>query len=169
MNAGMKTIIWQQFGASIDMLENAIKACPDEVWGNRIDFWEFWYLAYHTIFWLDLYMTDVAEEEFRPPKPYTLTELDPAGALPDRIYTKVELLSYLDLGRQKARAKVAGLTEEDVARKCSSRPSLTVVELLLYVMRHMQHHAAQLNLLLRQRIDSAPKWVSITKIKLSDS
>ena len=27
-------------------------------------------------------------------------------------------------------------------------------------LRHVQHHTAQLNLLLRQRTDSAPRWVS---------
>jgi len=27
-------------------------------------------------------------------------------------------------------------------------------------MRHVQHHAAQLNMLLRQKTDSAPDWVS---------
>jgi hypothetical protein len=29
-----KVIIWQQFGAAIDMLENAIEACPDNLWGT---------------------------------------------------------------------------------------------------------------------------------------
>jgi uncharacterized damage-inducible protein DinB len=34
-------------------------------------------------------------------------------------------------------------------------------ELLLYNMRHVQHHAAQLNMLLRRRTNSAPpRWVS---------
>jgi uncharacterized damage-inducible protein DinB len=33
-------------------------------------------------------------------------------------------------------------------------------ELLLYNMRHVQHHAAQLNMLLRQTTNSAPRWVS---------
>lgn len=28
----MKEALWQQFGASIDMLENALLACPDELW-----------------------------------------------------------------------------------------------------------------------------------------
>jgi uncharacterized damage-inducible protein DinB len=27
-------------------------------------------------------------------------------------------------------------------------------------MRHVQHHAAQLNLMLRQATDSAPDWIS---------
>ena len=35
-------------------------------------------------------------------------------------------------------------------------------------MRHIQHHTAQLNLLLRQEIDDAPGWVSQTMKGLSD-
>jgi hypothetical protein len=35
----------------------------------------------------------------------------------------------------------------------------TLLELHLYNLRHVQHHAAQLNLLLRQTIGSAPRWV----------
>jgi hypothetical protein len=37
---------------------------------------------------------------------------------------------------------------------------LGVAELLLYNVRHVQHHAAQLNLILRQTTDSAPSWVA---------
>jgi hypothetical protein len=33
-------------------------------------------------------------------------------------------------------------------------------ELLLYNMRHVQHGAAKLNLILRQRTGSAPPWVA---------
>lgn len=36
----------------------------------------------------------------------------------------------------------------------------TALELLLYNMRHVQHHTAQLNLILRQETDSAPGWVA---------
>ena len=43
----------------------------------------------------------------------------------------------------------------------------SVSELLLYNMRHVQHHAAQLNLILRQQTDSAPGWVAKAKSKLS--
>jgi uncharacterized damage-inducible protein DinB len=40
------------------------------------------------------------------------------------------------------------------------------LELLMYNMRHVQHHAAQLNLILRQETDSAPGWVAKTKLAL---
>jgi hypothetical protein len=35
MNSFFKTIIWQQFGAAIDTLENAMVACPESLWSGR--------------------------------------------------------------------------------------------------------------------------------------
>jgi hypothetical protein len=163
-----KAIIWQQFGASIDTLENAIRACPEDVWGNRVDWYEFWYLASHTLFWLDFYMAN-SRESFAPPAPFGLEELDPEGALPPRVYTKDELLTYLEHGRRKCRIAIQALTNETAHQLCGTkRPGLTNAELLLYTMRHVQHHAAQLNLILRQRTNSAPGWVSQTKEKLGE-
>jgi hypothetical protein len=34
-----RTIIWQQFGAAIDMFANALHACPDELWRARLFGW----------------------------------------------------------------------------------------------------------------------------------
>ena len=168
MDTTWKTIIWQQFGAAIDMLENAIIACPDKVWGDRVGFSEFWYLTYHTLFFLDFYLSDSAEG-FAPPSPFGLEELDPAGVLPPRVYTKDDLLTYLAYGRKKCRKAIVDLTEESAQTLCGSlRPGFTVMELQLYCMRHVQHHAAQLNLILRQTTDSAPRWVSKAKITLDD-
>ena len=31
-----KTALWQQFGATIDMLENALLACPNTQWHGRL-------------------------------------------------------------------------------------------------------------------------------------
>ena len=163
METSWNAIIWQQFGASIDMLENAIVACPEEVWSDRSQRTEFWYVAYHTLFWLDLYLSE-SPEEFAPPPPFTLDELDPAGLFPDRVYAKAELLIYLCHGREKCRATLAELTADKLAARCGvARFDFSVAELMLYNLRHVQHHAAQLNLILRQRIDSAPRWVRQAK------
>lgn len=160
MDAAWRTTLWQQFGASIDMLENALLACPGEVWEDRSRQPEFWYLVYHTLFWLDLYLSGSAEG-FSPPGPFTLCELDPAGPLPERVYTKDELRSYLGRCREKCRATIEALTEEKAGARCPfGWGELGFAELLLYNMRHVQHHAAQLNLILRQRIDTAPGWVA---------
>jgi hypothetical protein len=166
MDEMWKTVIWQQFGASIDMLENAMRACPETVWGDRSERPEFWYVVFHTLFFLDLYLSE-SDVGFSPPAPFTLDELDERGLLPERVYTKEELQKYLDHGREKCRRTIAGMTREQADRRCGFNwLDITVAEVLLYNMRHVQHHAAQLNLILRQRIDSAPRWVRKTSTSL---
>jgi uncharacterized damage-inducible protein DinB len=181
MEQDFKGVLWQQFGAAIDMLENAIDACPDEVWSDPSkrpewptnDVVGYWYLVYHTLFWLDHYLSDVREEEFRPPEPFTLDEMDPAGLLPERPYTKEELRAYLHHGREKCRAVIEALDDREMfERKPPARPwrggaDSSVAEVFLYNMRHVQHHTAQLNLILRQRTGAeAPRWVSRAKMSL---
>lgn len=169
MNSAFQSILWRQLGAAIDMLERAMNACPEEVWGDRRKQPEYWYIAYHTLFFLDFYFSEMAEG-FTPPAPFGLEELDPAGVMPPGVYSKAELMTYLAHCRAKCRAAVRELTVEKSDRSCGSlRPGLTFGELYLYVMRHVQHHTGQLNLLLRQNIDSAPRWVSKAAQSLDDN
>lgn len=141
------------------MLENAIVACPHELWRDRSRRPEVWYTVYHTLFFLDLYLSG-SVEGFRPPAPYNLDELDPEGILPGRVYTKEELLVYLEHCRQKCRGVIGALTEEKARELCVfSWGELSFLELMLYNLRHVQHHTGQLNLILRQSIDASPRWV----------
>ena len=69
------------------------------MWNNHKmgpKFSEFWYVAYHTLFFLELYLTGTIDG-FHPPYPFTLDELDPAGLLPEQVYLQAELLTYLEL------------------------------------------------------------------------
>lgn len=174
MDSTLKTIIWQQFGAAIDMLDNALRACPDGLWREQL--WEhpsedpgysrFWYIAYHALFWLDFYLSG-AEQGFAPPAPFTLDELDPAGLLPDRAYTREELRAYLDHGRRKCRATIEALTDEKAHQTCKFPwGEVSFLELLLYTMRHVQEHASQLNLIIGQNVVSAPGWVGKAKSRV---
>ena len=159
MDTTWRTFMWQQFGAAIEMLERAIEACPVNVWADRTQRPEYWYVVYHTLFFLDLYLSD-SIQEFKPPAPYTLSELDPAGVFPDRIYTKDELHAYLDYCRRKCRERIDATTREGADQLCSYRNfQMTRAEALVYNLRHVQHHVGQLYLMLRQRIDSTPGWV----------
>ena len=154
-----RTAIRQQFHASVDMVANAIEACPDSLWSGQGP-GAFWYLVFHTLFFLDLYLSSEGEDRFHPPPPFSLTELDPQGVLPVRAYGKDELLGYLEHGRKKLDAVMAGMTEAWVANPCPfPYREMSNGELLLYNLRHVQHHAAQLNMLLRQATNSAPRWV----------
>ncbi len=169
MDTLWKTALWQQFGASIDMLDNALLACPDTHWHGRL--WstsseppvEFWYIGYHVLFWLDLHLTGSAEG-FAPPAPFTLSELDPEGGLPERPYTRDELHAYLVYLRKKCQTTIENLTDEkaqqQVAFPWTKGKPVSFLELCLYSMRHVQEHGAQLNMFLGQNaIDNGSDWV----------
>lgn len=158
MDTTLKNSIWRQFGATIDYLVNTMRACPDELWharlwfhpGEQPEFSQFWYRAYHTLFWLDLYLTG-AEEGFLPPPPFTLIEQDDEGPLPERAYTKAELVGYAVDCRARCRAAIAALSDETAHRVCRfSWGECSFLELLIYNLRHVQEHSGQLNLLLGQ-------------------
>ncbi len=163
-------MLWRQFGAAIDMLGEALRDCPDELWetclwDDQPDQWvasgfsAFWYLGYHALFWLDLYLSG-AEEGFSPPAPFDLVEMYPHEVLP-RTYTRDELLSYLETCRQKCRATIGSLSDEPANRLCRfSWGELTFSELQLYNLRHVQEHGAQLRMFLGQQAGKSTRWVS---------
>jgi hypothetical protein len=168
MDTLLKTSIWQQFGAVIDYLAETVTACPNELWlaalwqtpNKTPEFAQFWYVTYHTLFWLDLYLTG-AEEGFLPPAPFTLIEQDDEGPLPERVYTKAELQAYLQACRQKCRATIATLTDEMARRHCVfGWGECSFLELLVYNLRHVHGHASQLNMLLGQNGISTPDYVT---------
>ncbi len=159
------TALWMQFGAAIDVLEKALVSCPGTLWRQRLwnvhsdrsvppEFAEFWYQAYHTLFWLDLYLSGSKEEEFAPPAPFAWVELDYPWVVPAEPYTKEELRAYLVSTRQKCHTTLVALTDER-ARQIVEYPwaegkAVSYLELQLYNMRHVQEHAAQLSLFLGQ-------------------
>jgi hypothetical protein len=168
MDAIAKTSIWQQFGASINYLETTISACPDSLWSaalwqtpdTRPERGQFWYVAYHTLFWLHLYLTGT-EDGFLPPPPFTLIEQDEHGPFPERPYTKAELLHYLDEGREKCKTTIESLTEDGARRLCSfGWGEVSFHELLIYNFRHVHGHTSQLNMLLGQNGISTPDYPS---------
>jgi hypothetical protein len=154
-------MVWNQFAVTIDSFGDALRSCPDELWEKRL--WEdepdqfvasgfgaYWYLCYHTLFWLDLYLTG-AEEGFVPPAPFDLVEMVEGETLP-RTYSKQELVRYLEICRQRCHDTIAALTPEQASSLCSFPwGEVPFGELLLYSMRHVQEHAAQLHLFLGQQ------------------
>ncbi len=170
MNTMDNEMLFRQFAAAIDMLGNALRDCPDELWdkmmwGDPADPWiaagssKFWYVGSHALFWLDLYLSG-PEDSFHPPEPFDLSEMDPQGRMP-RMYSREELLGYLDYCREKCKATILSMTSEEASRVCrfGSR-EMPFAELQLYNMRHVQEHGAQLHMFLGQQAGKAAKWVA---------
>ena len=164
MDISLKTMIWQQFGAAINMLENALRACPDQLWRESVwndptdapEYGEFWFIVYHVLYWTDLFLSGSRREDFVPPAPFI------RGKLPEKPYTKEELQAYVDHCRQKCQATFETLTDEKATQRCEFPwgEEVSFVELQLYSMRHVQEHASQLSLVLGQKGVSAPDWVA---------
>jgi hypothetical protein len=76
--------------------------------------------------------------------------------------------AYLALLRKKCQTTIAGLSDEkahqQVAFPWIEGKPVSFLELLLYTMRHVQEHAAQLNLFLGQHaLAGASDWVTRAK------
>ncbi len=175
MTACFREVLWKNFGAAIDMLSEAVRMCPETLW-LRQD--KFYYLSFHTAIFLDYYLANPVAG-FKPVLPYKLTnpdELPPYAiddVLPVRFYSRKEIRDGLGLIREKGRLRVLSAGEqtfvkpwiqpEEIAMHLGC-PALvenySVLEILFYNLRHVQHHTAQLNLLLRQETGRAPEWIS---------
>lgn len=164
MEDAWREALWPQFGGAIDMLEQAMVACPDTLWDERV--WpdapeepesggsgRFWAVAYHTLFWLDAYLSG-SVEAYTPPAPFALDEGDRAATRTEP-YAKAQLRAWLATLRQQAHARLAALTDEQARQPFAfpwqpERP-ISYLQLQLYNLRHVQEHAAHLSLLLGQR------------------
>ena len=172
MDTFWRIALWQQFGAALDMLENVLVACPETLWQEHLwieaegpDYGTFWEITHHTLWWLDLYLTGCPRDEFIPPAPFEKSS-------PNQLYTKGDIHTYLVYLRKKCQTTIAALSEEKAQQPYTfpwpGGATVSYFELLLYTMRHVQEHAAQLSLFLGQHAipDEALDWVPRAKDEL---
>lgn len=118
------------FERALRMMEEALADCPDELW--EVDLWPDeaptaatphgglhgsapWFLGYHALLTLDYDL--IAEfEPWAPPEPFD----ENTYAYPNRVFSKDELIGYIDYGRERVRRTLDGLTEEAAARPVPS-------------------------------------------------
>ncbi|GAA0878065.1 hypothetical protein GCM10009119_10330 [Algoriphagus jejuensis] len=152
----IKYAIKSQFGAAIDMLENAVRFCPGKLWETEK---AFSHQAFHTLFFLDYYLS-LNPVGFTPPAHFKYSEFGDEPPL--EIFSRAEILEYLLFCRTKFDQLIADLNESLAERRWingSKTMDFSMLEILRYNLRHVQHHVGQLNVLLRQKIDDSPKWV----------
>ena len=172
------------FEAAIDRLELAIKDCPDQHWSSsvwvvkRSDPWmwptsgdgdgrteaaiqafsEFWLIAYHCLFFLDLYCWDETGSFATPPEFANGPEdqgIDAFGAarFPNVKYSREQLLRYVDYCRKRVRDTLANLTDSQRAIKL--RPGhphagKSFQQLLEVNLAHVREHGDQLSTFIDQ-------------------
>ena len=116
----------RNFDEALRLLEASIAACPDRLW--ETDLWPDeaatgptphgglhgsapWFLGYHALSTLDYDLT--AEfARWDPPRPFD----EHTYGSPNRVFTRLELLGFIEHCRERTRATLDALTEDIAAR-----------------------------------------------------
>ena len=151
-------MVRSQFDAALDMLEECLRKCPPAQWHAKVAKYEFWLVAYHTLYCTDLYTAKDEAAWCTHPRFHPAGKSDGTDEYPSREFSKRELLAYLKLVRERLHASLQAETSRSLAGPCGfSWVPVTRAELPLYSMRHVQHHTGQLGAVLR-RAKVKTKW-----------
>jgi hypothetical protein len=141
----VKRALIDQYGAALEMLKQAIIKCPAARWNDAQDRKKFWQVAYHTLFYTHLYLHD-GLKDFKPWAKHR-QDYHQLRSLPEKVaigepYSREEVLEFFELCQQTVEDKVSFLDLE--AESGFDWLPFSKLELQLYNIRHIQHHAAEL-------------------------
>jgi len=161
MEQHLKTVINSQYSASLKMLGNAIDLCEEDLWENKAYHNQFWQIAYHTLFFTDLYLsgcetTFVPWKKHRDDLQHLKCMFGTKGGSVVPAYEKTEVFEYMEICMKKREPALYHLRAID--------PSgfhwlpFSKLELQFYNIRHIQHHAAQLIERIREVYGRDVQW-----------
>jgi hypothetical protein len=149
--------IARNFEEALRLMEAALHDCPDDLWEK--DLWPDealtgptsyggvhglapWFLAYHALFTLDY---DLAGEfePWQPPQPFD----ENTYSFPNRVFTRAELLGYVDYCRARARRTLDDDFEEKAARSlldAHRNHGVLYGEVVGGIPMHVIEHASQI-------------------------
>jgi hypothetical protein len=154
----VKTILTGQFEATLCMLNGSIRRCPLEHWESRIAKYRFGQVAYHTLFFADLYLSP-NEAAFQLRDLHRRGGDERSSTAPCIGLAKDETLTYLSMCRQKMLEVLSSETLQSLqAGSGFSWLPFSRGELHLYNIRHVQHHTGQLSAYLRTIVQDGERW-----------
>jgi hypothetical protein len=167
MDEQVRSVLRNQYHASLAMLHTAVASCPDDTWYDTTPTNAFWQIAYHALFFAHLYLQP-DEHAFRPwPRHQSNTqnpdgipgEPDPNSALPlvPNPYSKADVLDYWAFCDRQIDQWIDAL---DLSRAdCGFHwYRVSKLEHQIVNIRHIQHHTAQLADRLRAAHGIGVRW-----------
>jgi uncharacterized damage-inducible protein DinB len=145
----LKTAITGQYAAALAMLKNCVAQCPQEQWESKVANDTFRQVAYHTLFFVDLYLSPSMEA-------FTMRELNLRGGderqpVASQGLNREDTLAYVTLCQEKVVRTLSAETAATLGGP-TGFPWLTFsrAELHVYSVRHIQHHTGALSAFLRR-------------------
>jgi len=159
-----KQLLQNQFDASLCMLADCVSQCPEEHWEGRIGNSPFWRVAYHTAYFVDMYLS-ADELAFQPHNSYreNIHNLGESDSTEDP-YAKEVVVEYIEHCRTKA-AQVIAIETPETLESPSGFPwyPMSRGEHHLTSIRHIQHHAGQLSAYLIKYTGQGANWIGKPK------
>lgn len=156
----LTTALQSQYQAALQMLVTAIETCPEPVWLDPAYTNATWHVAYHVLYYADLYLHQRLED-FTPwpahRDGYQKLAKVP-GAAPLVPYSQAEILAY---GRALAGRAPAMIRALDLAAPEAGYPwyRMPKLEHQLVGLRHLHHHTGQIAERVRERAGQGLAWV----------
>jgi uncharacterized damage-inducible protein DinB len=144
-------------------LNQCINNCSDKEWQKPHNDAPFSQVIFHTLFYTDYYLSP-NENEF---KSQLFHEQNPGifrnyeeleYRKPEQLYTKEEIKLYMNYCYNKINEYFDKLDDTALIKECGHR-NMKSIELLIYIIRHIQHHSAQLGLRIQQITGKELEWI----------
>jgi hypothetical protein len=162
----VKPMLQSQYRASLAMLLAAIEKSPDTLWTSDAYANPCWHIAYHTLYYADLYLHQT-EADFTPwdkhRQDYQRLTPRPPDSAPLIPYSRAEALEY---GRRLDAGVAAALARLDLtAPECGfSWYQMSKFEHQLVSLRHIHHHTGQLVDRLRHSTGRGSPWTKAVPV-----
>jgi hypothetical protein len=166
--AAARTALKGQYRASLLMFKEAIDRCPDDLWYNTPHANAFWQTAYHTLFYVHMYLQPNLESfkpwaehqtkvQYQNGFPGPAKEGSKLPLIPEP-YSKDQVLRFLAICQSMVDP---ALDSFDLLDPQSGFPwySCSKLEHQIISIRHLQHHTAQLGDRLREGVGSGLSWL----------
>jgi hypothetical protein len=155
-----------QLLASLYMLKDCMDRCPLEEWHERHGDYPFSQVLFHALFDCDYHLCD-SDEEFKE-QLFHRENPDNFGdyeELEDRVPPHLQDYAFMIGYYEHCREKIASAMETKdegslITPNADIRKNMTRLERYVNLIRHVQHHAAQLGLRLQLVTGKEMEWIS---------
>ena len=155
-----------QIKSALCTLAQCISSCPETEWNQPHGDYPFSQVVFHTLFFTDFYLqrdeSSFKDQAFhRENKVFFKDYEELQEKIPVNLYGRRQCEKYLKFCIDKCEATLQADDPQTLLGPSGfSFKPFTRAELYIYLIRHIQHHAAQLGLRLQRITGNELQWIS---------
>lgn len=155
--ASITDILRRQLTPTIEMLQDVVECCSDDMWTLSTKNAPIWEQVYHATFWLSAWARDWSTP-FEKPAFHSDGALElESGASP--VITREQMRDYVDKVHKECMSFLDGLTDDAlVVGQEAFGHTWTPADRITGQLRHVQHHVGIAYAQIRERTGAYPEW-----------